>query len=70
MQTNKTKSNNKFISQKMKKKKGLEFIKEKCGSGFLAITLKFLGKQEPFHNHEKKNYFDPIVVKKMSNCEW
>ena len=39
------------------KKKGLEFIKEKCGSGLLAITLKFLGKLEPFHNHDKSIFF-------------
>ena len=37
-------------------------------SGFLAVTLKFLGKLESFHN--ENTFFDPTIVKTMSDCEW
>ena len=55
---------------KEEKEKGLEFIKEKYGAVFLTITLIILGKQEPFHNHNKNICFELTVVEKMSDCEW
>lgn len=50
------------------KTKALEFIKEKGGSDFLATTLKFLGRLEPFHH--KNVFFEPKVIKTMSDFEW
>lgn len=30
----------------------LEFIKQKCSSGFLALTIKFWEELEQFHDHK------------------
>ena len=49
---------------KDEKKKGLEFIKVKCGSGF----LKFLEKLEPFQNDFL--FFNPKIYKTVSDCVW
>lgn len=68
--SNQKKEEEKIDITKEEKKKGLEFIKEKCGSGFVAVILKFLGKLEPFHNHDKSIFFDPTVVETMSDYEW
>ena len=56
---------------KEEKKKGLELIKVKCDSRFLATTFKFLEKKEPFHNHNKYIYFlAQQLLRQWSDCEW
>ena len=64
------KDEQKIYVTKEEKKKGLEFIKEKCGSGFLAINLIFSGKQELFQKHDKTIFFYSTIVETISNSEW